>query len=91
MFDPLAILLLIAANMTIKEDIKRRKAKRVRQRNYNTKRNKSKKEVIERTVYPSEDGNAIQVKDDPYLDNNQVWEDLPVVIKPKDPETTDKG
>ena len=90
-FDPLAILLLIAANMTIKEDIKRRKAKRVRQRNYNTKRNKSKKEVIERTVYPSEDGNAIQVKDDPYLDNNQVWEDLPVVIKPKDPETTDKG
>lgn len=83
-FDPLAILLLIAANMTIKEDIKRRKAKRVRQRNYNNKRNKSKKEVIERTVYPSEDGNAIQVKDDPYLANTQVWEDLPVVIKPKE-------
>ena len=35
-------------------------------------------------MYPSEDGNAIQVKDDPYLANTQVWEDLPVVVKPKE-------
>ena len=83
-FDPLAILLLIAANMTIREDIRKRRAKKARQRNYNNKRTNPKKEVIERAVYPSEDGNAIQVKDDPYLANTQVWEDLPVVIKPKE-------
>ena len=84
-FDPLAVLLLIAANMTLSDNHKKRKAAAARKRNRNRKRETT-KEVIEKTVYPMEDGNAIQVKDDPYIANTQVWEELNVVVKPKEPE-----
>ena len=84
-FDPLAVLLLIAANMTLSDNYKKRKAAAARKRNRNKKRETT-KEVIEKTVYPMEDGNAIQVKDDPYIANTQVWEELNVVVKPKEPE-----
>jgi hypothetical protein len=83
-FDPLAILLLIAANMTLGDNSKRRKAAATRKRSYNNKRETT-KEVIERNVYPMEDGNATQVKNDPFIEDSQVWEDLNVVVKPKEP------
>jgi hypothetical protein len=76
-FDPLAILLLIAANMTLKEQYEKKKRQNARKKH---RQNKLQKVIIS----TEEDGNAVSVKEDPYLANTQIWEEADIVIKKKE-------
>ena len=74
-FDPLAILLLIAANMTLREQHEKKKRSIAR-----AGRKKKSKQKQQRIIQLSEE-NAVAVKEDPYLANTQVWEDTTIKMQ----------
>ena len=71
-FDPLAVLLLIAANMTLRETHEKKKR--------SVARKQTKQKVIR---FSEEDGNAVAVRADPYLANTHSWEAMQVKVEKK--------
>ncbi len=80
-FDPLAVLLLIAANMTLREQHEKKKRSRARTKN---KKQIKPKEVV--TISTEEEGNAVEVKQDP-IANTQIWKEKEIVIRSSDPSS----
>ena len=74
-FDPLAVLLLIAANMTLRETHQKKK------RSVARKQTKQKQHKVIR--FSEEDGNAVAVRADPYLANTHSWEAMQVKVEKK--------
>jgi hypothetical protein len=74
-FDPLAVLLLIAANMTLRETHEKKK------RSVARKQTKQKQHKVIR--FSEEDGNAVAVRADPYLANTHSWEAMQVKVEKK--------
>ena len=77
-FDPLAVLLLIAANMTLRKQHEKKKRSKARAK----KRSSPKQQKV---IQLSEE-NAVMVKEDPYIANNQVWEETTIKVQQEDNE-----